>query len=84
MELGLHGKVAIITGAGRGIGEAIALALAREKVSVVVDDIDAGSANKVKEKSNPSLTGLSQINRNPNRAGRSRTLRQTLADKKTF
>lgn len=50
MELGLCGKVAIITGAGRGLGEAIALALAREKVSVVIDDINAVHAHHVKEK----------------------------------
>ena len=50
MELGLHGKVAIITRAGRGLGEAIALALAREKVSVVIDDINAVHAHHVKEK----------------------------------
>jgi 3-oxoacyl-[acyl-carrier protein] reductase len=42
--------VAIITGAGRGIGEAIALALAKEKVNVVIDDINGISANQVKEK----------------------------------
>jgi 3-oxoacyl-[acyl-carrier protein] reductase len=42
--------VAIITGAGRGLGEAIALALAREKVSVVIDDINAVHAHHIKEK----------------------------------
>jgi len=43
----LQGKVAIITGAGRGIGARIALTLAAEGAKVVVNDIDEGHARKI-------------------------------------
>ena len=37
METGLQGKVALVTGSGRGIGKAIALGLAREGVDIAVN-----------------------------------------------
>lgn len=40
-------KTAIITGAGRGIGKGIALALARESYDVVVSDINSADAQTV-------------------------------------
>ena len=43
----LKNKLCIITGAGRGIGEAIARAFAREGASVVVTDIDVQSAARL-------------------------------------
>lgn len=43
----LDGQVAVITGAGRGLGRAYALAYAREGARVVVNDLDADSAASV-------------------------------------
>jgi NAD(P)-dependent dehydrogenase (short-subunit alcohol dehydrogenase family) len=45
----LDGQVAVITGAGRGLGRAYALAYAREGARVVVNDLDATSAESVVE-----------------------------------
>ena len=49
MTARLRGKRVIITGAGRGIGRAYALAMAREGARVVVNDISAEVASDVVE-----------------------------------
>jgi 3-oxoacyl-[acyl-carrier protein] reductase len=43
----LDGKVAIVTGAGRGLGRAYAVALARAGCAVIVNDVDGASASQV-------------------------------------
>ncbi len=49
MDQRLSGKVAIVTGAGQGIGKAVALRLAREGAGVVVVDINGETADATAE-----------------------------------
>ncbi|SAK89370.1 3-ketoacyl-ACP reductase [Caballeronia calidae] len=45
----LEGKVALVTGSGRGIGQAIALKLASEGARLVINDLDAEPAQETVE-----------------------------------
>ena len=50
MELLLKDKVAVVTGAGRGIGEGIALEFAKWGANVVVTDVNIENARAVAQK----------------------------------
>ena len=47
--MSLSGRVALITGAGRGIGKTIAGVLCENGMSVAINDIDSGSAERTAE-----------------------------------
>ncbi len=50
MKYDLAEKIAIVTGGGKGLGEAISLALARERAKVVVADLDINAVRRIVEK----------------------------------
>ena len=54
----LHGKVAVVTGGGRGIGKALALAMAREGCRVAIGDVDAPAAMAAAAEVGPDAVGL--------------------------
>ena len=43
----LEGKVAVITGAGQGLGRAYALVFAKQGADIVVNDVNEENANNV-------------------------------------
>lgn len=65
MEKMLKNKVAIITGAGRGIGQAAAKLFAKEGARVVVSDIDTGPAeetvSQIKEEGGQAITLVGDV-----------------------
>ena len=44
----LENRIAIVTGAGQGIGRAIALGMAREGAALVIADLDEANAGAIK------------------------------------
>jgi len=54
MDLGLEGRVALVTGGARGIGKATATALAREGATIAILDLDQDAVNAAIEDLGPT------------------------------
>ena len=57
----LKGKVAIVTGSGRGIGKAIAEKLAQKGTNIVISDVDEDTGNNTTFTPNSSGTGAEVV-----------------------
>ena len=58
----LDGKTALVTGAGRGIGRGIAIAMAKEGAKVVVNDLGAALGGEGTDKA-PAQQVVDEINK---------------------
>jgi len=80
MELGLKGKTAVVTGAARGIGRAIALTCAREGANVVAVDINADAlASTTRELEAHGITAVGARTDVTDYEAVTRTMRETAA-----
>lgn len=67
-ELRFDGKVAIVTGAGNGLGKAYALLLGSRGASVVVNDLGKSVKGETDKGSNPADLVVAEIKRNGGKA----------------
>ena len=61
----LDGKVALITGAGRGVGRGIALALAREGADIALAEIDPETAARTTAEIEALASYIEGLHRKP-------------------
>ena len=73
----LEGRVAVVTGAGRGIGREIALCFAREGAAVVVDDIGSSLDGTYRDEEDPCAAVCAEITA---AGGRAAPVRESVAD----